>query len=54
MKKIINKLKNDNLPIIIFGAGVTGQVLFQSCKDENINIDCFCDDNIKKDGDEVR
>ena len=48
MKAIIDKIKSDNLPIIIFGAGAVGQVLFHSCKDMGINIECFCDDNIKK------
>ena len=50
LQKLVLKLKNSNLPIIIFGAGAAGQVLLQSCIDQGITIAGFCDDNIKKKG----
>ena len=50
INETVEKIKNENLPVIIFGAGAAGQVLFQSCKDEGLEIECFCDDNIEKKG----
>ena len=47
---IIKSIEELSLPVIIFGAGVAGQALYYSCKDEGLKIDAFCDDNIKKDG----
>lgn len=35
-------------PVIIFGAGIVGEVLFHACKKFQINIECFCDNNINK------
>ena len=48
IQDIIKETKDNGFPIIIFGAGATGQVLLQSCLDEGLEIECFCDDNIKK------
>ena len=38
-------------PIVIYGAGVAGQVLLSACKEAGIKIQSFCDNNIKKKGD---
>ena len=38
-------------PIVIYGAGVAGQVLLLACKEAGIKIQSFCDNNIKKKGD---
>ena len=50
LKSITLKLRNCDLPVFIFGAGAAGQVLLQSCLDQGISIEGFCDDNIKKKG----
>jgi organic radical activating enzyme len=42
-------LKNDNRPVVIFGAGMAGQVVHRAATEQGIEIECFCDDNIKKD-----
>ena len=47
---LLNKFHSQDLPIIIYGAGVAGQVLLQACYKEGIQIECFCDSNIKKKG----
>ncbi len=35
------------LPIIIYGAGVVGETIFNILKYHNIFVECFCDGNIK-------
>lgn len=47
-KKLIEKLKNEKIPIVIFGAGIVGKILNYFCEQENIKIECFCDNNITK------
>lgn len=45
MKKII---KDQDLPVIIFGVGIVGEALFQSCNEKGIKIESFCDNNKNK------
>lgn len=45
---IIEKIKNEGLPVIIFGAGIVGEVLFRACCNAEIKVECFCDNNINK------
>lgn len=47
MKKII---QDKNLPLIIFGAGIVGEVIFEACRDTGIKVDSFCDNNKNKTG----
>ena len=47
-QELITKLNELNLPIVIYGAGVSGQALLLSCTEVGIKIDAFCDNNIKK------
>lgn len=46
---IINEIKNkqQQLPVIIYGAGVVGEVLLSICKKEGIMVECFCDSSEK-------
>jgi len=50
MNPIIDEIKDSQLPVIIFGAGAAGQVLLQAAQDKDIDVNCFCDDNIGKKG----
>ena len=36
------------IPIVIFGAGIVGEVLFHICRDNGIVVDVFCDNNTAK------
>lgn len=45
---MIEKIKNEKLPVIIFGAGIVGEVLYRACQDIGIKVECFCDNNINK------
>ena len=45
-QEFIKKLKADSLPVIIYGAGATGQVLYHACIQSDIVVESFCDDNI--------
>ena len=49
-QELINKLSSVKEHIIIYGAGVAGQVLLLACKEAGIQIESFCDNNIKKKG----
>ncbi len=44
---IINKIKNKRMPAIIAGAGIAGEVLLSVCKNEGIEVECFCDNSKK-------
>jgi len=46
--KVLEKIKKDNLPVIIVGAGVIGEVLNQACKKAGVKVECFCDNNLNK------
>lgn len=39
----LNELKNTNLPVIICGAGIVGKILLELCRNNNIQVECFCD-----------
>lgn len=42
------KIKNEGLPIIIFGAGIVGEVLFKACAEAGLKVECFSDNNLNK------
>lgn len=48
MTSAIEAIKREDLPVIIFGAGVVGEVLLQAAIDSGVKIECFCDNNINK------
>ncbi|MCX6727161.1 MAG: radical SAM protein, partial [Candidatus Shapirobacteria bacterium] len=45
---VIEKIKKEKRPIIIVGAGIVGEVLYQACRSTRIKVECFCDNNINK------
>lgn len=45
---MVDTIKNAGVPVIIFGAGIVGEVLLHVCRAEGIMIECFCDNNIHK------
>jgi organic radical activating enzyme len=47
-QKTIENIKRERIPVIIFGAGIVGEVLFQACNNVGIKVECFCDNNINK------
>ena len=49
-QELTKKSKSVKEPIVIYGAGVAGQVLLLACKEAGIQIESFCDNNIKKKG----
>jgi sulfatase maturation enzyme AslB (radical SAM superfamily) len=44
----IEEIKNCGLPVIIFGAGIVGEVLYHACSRAGINVECFSDNNQNK------
>ena len=43
MHNVIERIKADShLPVIIFGAGASGQVLLQAIQEQDIAVECFC------------
>ena len=51
MNNVIEQIKEESqLPVIIFGAGASGQVLLQAVQEQGISVECFCDDNVGKGG----
>lgn len=44
---IIKEIKSQQLPVIIYGAGVVGKTLLAICKKEKIGVECFCDSSEK-------
>ncbi len=46
-KDIISEIKNKQLPVIIYGAGIVGKVLLSLCKKEGIEVECFADSSEK-------
>jgi len=44
----LSDIKNTNLPIVIFGASVVGEVIFKLLKQLSIRITAFADNNIHK------
>lgn len=47
---IANIIKTSNLPIIIFGAAIAGEHTLNFCKENNIKVEFFCDNNPDKVG----
>lgn len=47
-QEVITTLKNQAKPVIIFGAGIVGEVLLRASLEAGIQVDCFCDNNINK------
>jgi len=45
---IIEKIKSEKLPVIIFGARIVGEALFHACCNAGIKVECFCDNNINE------
>lgn len=46
--KIIEKIKNKGLPVIIFGARSVGEALYFACLEAGIKVECFCDNNLHR------
>tara|TARA_Y100000034_G_scaffold135774_2_gene209066 strand:- start:2882 stop:4069 length:1188 start_codon:yes stop_codon:yes gene_type:complete len=46
--EFIKNIKNKGLPVIIFGAGIVGEVLYRACHSAGIEIEGFCDNNLNK------
>jgi len=46
LNKTIESINRESAPIIIFGAGIIGEILFHACCAAGIKIDCFCDDKV--------
>ena len=42
------EIKRLEIPILIFGAGVVGEVLLQACQENGISVQGFCDNNDNK------
>lgn len=49
-KKLQESIVQQGLPILIYGAAASGQVLLHACRVEGIKVSGFCDGNIKKKG----
>jgi organic radical activating enzyme len=46
LNKTIKSINSESAPIIIFGAGIIGEILFHACCIAGIKVDCFCDDKV--------
>lgn len=44
------RIKAENMPVIIFGAGVVGEILYHTCTAAGLKVEAFCDNNINKAG----
>jgi len=44
----IKSIKREEIPVIIFGAGIVAEVLFHACRSAGIMVECFCDNNFHK------
>lgn len=44
------ELSQSELPVIIFGAGVVGEVLLHVCRRAGVHVECFCDNSYSKVG----
>jgi hypothetical protein len=45
---LLDMLRSEAAPIIIYGAAASGQALLHACRIAGIPVACFCDGNIKK------
>lgn len=41
---------SNGVPVLIFGAGIAGEVLLRACIDSGISVNAFCDNNANKAG----
>jgi hypothetical protein len=46
-EEMVRQIKEKNLPVIISGAGVVGEILLSVCQKEGIPVEGFCDTSIK-------
>jgi len=46
-KDYLEKIKSQNLPVIINGASIVGEVLYDFLSENGIKIECFCDGSIR-------
>ncbi|MDD2889303.1 MAG: hypothetical protein PHE49_01500 [bacterium] len=46
-KDIIKEIKNKQMPVVIYGAGIVGETLLALCRNEGITVECFCDSSKK-------
>lgn len=46
--QLIENISKENIPIIIFGAGIVSEALYHSSVSSGIKIECFCDNNLNK------
>lgn len=44
----IDDLRNSKIPLVIWGAGILGKVVYNFCQSVGIVVDIFCDNNINK------
>ena len=44
----IEKLKETDLPVIIYGADLVGKAMYNACNSMGIKVECFCDDSVHK------
>ena len=44
----IKKIKDAGDHVVIFGAGIVGEVLLYACQEHEIHVDCFYDNNVNK------
>ena len=44
----IENIKKSRSPVVIFGAGLVGKILFYACQALAIEVKCFCDNNKNK------
>lgn len=49
-KRVLLEIKRRNSPVIIAGAGIVGKVLLSICRNEGIEVECFCDGSEKAAG----
>ncbi len=42
----IERIRAKNLPVVIFGAGIVGEILLHACVEARIQVEAFCDNNI--------
>ncbi len=50
MIEIIDKIKKNSTPVVLFGAGDLGELAYHALKKRNVVVNFFCDSNKKKQG----
>lgn len=48
MLQFIEDIKSQKRPVVIFGAGIVGEVLFWACQHFKLEVHSFCDNNVNK------